>query len=103
MKNLVLKPKFVEGILRYAQNDMSLVFLHVAHISFPIPFEAMRRDTPPYPGCASGSTIFTTADAQVSPAPKATNANVDPTFARPSSIASASAIGIEAAEVFPYL
>lgn len=48
------------------------------------------------------SAIFTIAEDQVNPAPNETKARVSPILARPSSNASHNAIGIEAAEVFPY-
>ena len=43
--------------------------------------------------------ILTTAEAHVSPAPKATNAKVSPAWMRPCSIASQKAIGTDAADV----
>src|SRR5690606_25564347 len=46
---------------------------------------------------------FRTVEPQVSPPPKPTRQRVSPSFTRPCSTASASATGIEAADIFPYL
>ncbi len=46
---------------------------------------------------------LTAAEAQVSPPPKATKRTMSPSFMMPSLTASSSAMGIEAAEVLPYL
>jgi hypothetical protein len=48
-----------------------------------------------------GSEAVTTIDAQVKPAPNATSSTVLPSPMRPDSIASSSAIGIDADEVLP--